>query len=218
MMVRTMHAFKQPQPQPAPVTMVVLGDSLAYGLGATNVENGLAHLIFRRLREDRPGSTYANYAVPHSTMGDVLRHQLPHLHQSNAGLVLLVAGANDLRFTRDPAIIKRRFQKLLETVHDLAPRAAVVAGGMPDVTQTIGVPVFLKPAAARLCRRINDAMRGVVARSGDEFIDMFEYTSAPLVAGAQYMCDDGYHPADFGHAEIAERSYPSVAKALLRIP
>ncbi len=197
--------------------MAVLGDSLAFGLGASCAEKGLAYLIFRRVREGRSASTYSNFAVPHSTMGDVLRHQLPALHGSRVNFVLLIAGANDLRFTRDPALVKRRFRKLLEGVHELAPQAAVVAGGMPDVTQTIGVPAFLKPAAARLCRRINEGMRESTAQFGDEFIDMFEFTAAPLVEGMQYLCDDGYHPSDFGHAEIAERCYPAIERALLRL-
>ena len=211
-----MHAFRQPLEQTAPVTMAVLGDSLAYGLGATSVENGLSHLIFAQVREVRPGSTYANYGVPHSTMGDVLRHQIPQLHRSNASLVLLIAGANDLRFTHDAAVIMRRFRKLLESVHEVAPRAIVVAGGIPDVTKTIAVPQYLKPIAARLCRRLNEAMKNVIAEHDDDFFDLYEYTRAPLRPDIEYLSDDGYHPTDFGHAEIAQRTYPAVLRALTR--
>lgn len=212
-----LHALQEPLPQPAPVNLAVLGDSLAYGLGASCAEKGLAHLIFRRLREARPASTYSNLAVPHSTMGDVLRHQLPQLRGSTASLVLLIAGANDLRFTRDSAVIKRRFRKLLESVRELAPQAIVIAGGMPDISQTIGVPAFLKHVATRLCRRLNESMRELTAEFSGEFLDMFEYTNAPLVGDAVYLCSDGFHPADFGHAEIAERCYPAIERALLRL-
>jgi lysophospholipase L1-like esterase len=211
-----MHAFREPLEQTAPVAMAVLGDSLAYGMGATRVENGLSHLIFTQVRAARPGRTYANYGVPHSTMGDVLRHQIPLLHRWNAGFVLLIAGANDLRFTHDAAVIVRRFRKLLESVHEAAPRAIVVAGGMPDVTQTIGVPAYLKLVAARLCRRVNDAMRNMVAEYDDDFFDLYEFTRAPLRADVPYLCNDGYHPGDFGHAEIAQRAYPAVMHALTR--
>lgn len=209
-----MHAFKQSLPQPAPVSMAVLGDSLAYGLGASGPENGLAQILFRRVREERPGSTYANFGVPHSTMGDVLRHQIPQLHRASASLVLLIAGANDLRYTRDPAVIARRFRKLLETVHDVAPLATVIAAGMPDVACTIALPPLLKPAASRLCRWINESMRRLAVEFGHEFIDMFQFTNAPLFPQLQYMCEDGYHPCDFGHAEIAERAYPALRRAI----
>src|SRR5579883_2133239 len=77
-----MRAFREPLPLTAAISMAVLGDSLAYGLGASRPENGLAHLLFGRVREIRPGSTYANFGVPHSTVGDVLRHQVPQLHRS----------------------------------------------------------------------------------------------------------------------------------------
>jgi lysophospholipase L1-like esterase len=196
--------------------MAVLGDSLAYGLGASSVENGLAHLIFTQLRQARPGSTYANFGVPHSTMGDVLRAQIPQLQRASAQLVLLIAGSNDLRFTHDASLIMRRFKKLLEAVHEAAPNAFVTVGGMPDVTQTIAVPPYLRAVALRLCRRINGAMRNIVTELDDDFIDLFEFTNAPLQPDRQYLSSDGYHPADFGHAEIATRAFPSVMRALMR--
>lgn len=212
-----MQAFREPFNHPAPVSMAILGDSLAYGLGATCAENGLAHLLFRQMREVRPGSTFSNYGIPHSTMGDVLRHQVPQLARASASMVLLIAGANDMRFTRDVALIERRFRRLLESVHAAAPVAVIVAAGMPDITKTAGVPPLLKAAAARVCRRINDAMRRVIGELDDEFLDLFEYTSSPLFPDREYLCRDGYHPGDFGYAEIAERAYPTIERALTRL-
>lgn len=212
-----MHVFSQAQSEPARLSMAVLGDSLAYGLGASKEEHGLAQRIFAQLRAERPGSTFANFAVPHSTMGDVLRHQVPQLHRTQADIVLLVAGANDLRYTRDAFVFARRFRHLLAAVHDAAPNAAVVAGGMPDVAQTIAVPPLLKPAIARLCARLNDSMRKIVAQYDDCFFDLFAYTNAPLQAHALYLCDDGYHPNDFGYREISERAYAAIAPRLTAI-
>ena len=120
-----MHALSQPLGHPAPISMAVLGDSLAYGLGASAVELGLAHLLHARLRANRPASTLFTFAVPHSTMGDVLRHQVPHVRGLSVDLVLVVAGANDLRYTRDVIVITRRFRNLLEAIHDAAPGAQV---------------------------------------------------------------------------------------------
>ena len=197
--------------------MVVLGDSLASGYGASVHENGLSHRIFTQLRAERPGSTYSNFAVPHSTMGDVLRHQVPKLHGAQANLVLLIAGANDLRYTRDTFVFARRFRHLLHSVHDAAPQAIVIAGGMPDVTQTIGVPALLKAPILRVCARLNETMRRIVNARNDCFVDLFAYTNAPLQAAHLYLCDDGYHPNDFGYAEISERAYPAIAEKLAAI-
>ncbi len=209
-----MHVFSQAQPGLARLSMAVLGDSLAYGLGATKEEHGLAQRIFAQLRAERPGSTFANFSVPHSTMGDVLRHQVPQLIGTQAHVVLLIAGANDLRYTRDTFVFARRFRHLLAAVHDAAPQAAVIAGGMPDVAQTIAVPPLLKPAIARLCSRLNQSMRKIVAQSNDCFFDLFTYTNAPLRAHGLYLCDDGYHPNDFGYGEISERAYAEIAPRL----
>jgi lysophospholipase L1-like esterase len=208
-----MHAFSQPLRQPQPVAMAVLGDSLACGLGATREEAGLAQLLHAQLRAERPGSTLYSFGVPHATMGDVLRHQVPRLHGLDADVVLLIAGANDLRYTRDALAIARRFRSLLEAIRLAVPRAQIVAGGMPDVTQTIAVPRVLKPAIQRLCARLNERMREITRAGGDGFMDMFEFTSAPLCSDADYLCEDGFHPNDFGYAEIARRAYPAIRSA-----
>jgi lysophospholipase L1-like esterase len=197
--------------------MAVLGDSLAFGLGASAVDLGLAHLLHARLRANRPASTLFTFAVPHSTMGDVLRHQVPQLRGLRVDLVLVIAGANDLRYTRDVLVVTRRLRSLLEAIHQAAPDAEVVAGGMPDVTQTIGVPRLLKAPVQRLCARLNERMRQIVNERGDGFLDMYEYTNAPLCDDADYLCDDGFHPNDFGYAEIAQRAYPTLAAAVERI-
>jgi lysophospholipase L1-like esterase len=147
-------------------------------------------------------------------MGDVLRHQIPKLHGTQADLVLLIAGANDLRYTLDRFVFARRFRALLDAVHKYAPQASVIVGGMPDVTQTIGVPQLLKPAIVRLCSRLNETMRSIAAEYGDCFLDMFAFTNAPLCAGAAYLCEDGYHPNDFGYAEISERAYAVISQKL----
>lgn len=212
-----MHAFPEPLQAPAPLAMAVLGDSLAYGLGGTSIEAGLAHQLHAQLRAERPASTIFNFAVPHSTMGDVLRHQAPKLHGLTPHLVLVIAGANDLRYTRDVLVITQRFRHLLGTIARLSPGAIIIAGGMPDVTQTAGVPRFLKPAIQRLCARVNERMRAIAAECDAQFIDLFQFTNAPLCEGVEYLCEDRYHPNDFGYAEIARRAYPEIAAAAARL-
>jgi lysophospholipase L1-like esterase len=149
-------------------------------------------------------------------MGDVLRMQVPHLHGSNANLVLLIAGANDLRTTAHPQTILRRFRHLLDAVHEAAPNAHLVAAGMPDVTQTIGVPALMKPLISRLCGTLNEGMRRIADEYGDEFIDLFSFTNRPLRSDFIYLCGDGYHPCDGGYEELAERSVPAIERVLAR--
>jgi lysophospholipase L1-like esterase len=212
-----MHALTEPLGRPATLSMAVLGDSLAFGLGASSVELGLAHLLHSKLRADRPASTLFTFAVPHSTMGDVLRHQVPQLHGLRVDLVLAIAGANDLRYTRDVLVITRRFRAMLEAIHGAVPDAEIVAGGMPDVTQTIGVPRLLKAPVQRLCARLNERMQQITLSFGYGFVDMFAFTNAPLRDDMKYLCDDGFHPNDFGYSEIAQRAYPTLAAVVDRL-
>jgi len=59
-----------------PVRMVVLGDSLAYGTGASSRKNGYAYRVFDHVRRDNPQSTYANFSAPGRDVG--LRPTLPN--------------------------------------------------------------------------------------------------------------------------------------------
>jgi lysophospholipase L1-like esterase len=196
------------------LSVVVLGDSLAYGLGASKEEHGLTQRVFAQLRADRPGSTFANHAVPHATMGDVLRHQVPKLRGAQADVVLLIAGANDLRYTHDRLVFARRFRHLLQEVRRAAPAARIVVGGMPDVTQTVAVPWFAKAAVSRVCRMFNGIMQRIAGDLAHGFVDLFAYTNKPLQTEIPYLCDDGYHPNDDGYAEIAQRSMPAILEVL----
>lgn len=87
---------------------------------------------------------------------------------------------------------------------------------MPDVTRTVAVPRLMKAPVQRLCRRINERMRRTARSGGHGFIDMFAFTNAPLCEGVEYLCSDGFHPNDFGYAEIARRAYPEIAAAMQR--
>lgn len=216
MITKAMHQYSpSTRNENGPIRLAILGDSLACGLGASRHETGMTQRLYLRLRAERPGSSFSNYAVPHSTMGDVLRHQVPRLKGKQADAVLLIAGANDLRYTRDTIVFARRFRNLLDAVHAAAPSAIVIAGGMPDVTQTIGVPWLLKAPVMRLCRRMNSMMRAIVEERGDHFLDMFAFTNAPLSGcAASLLCEDGYHPNDDGYAQIAERAYPALIAAV----
>lgn len=209
-----MHQVSGLQPQPRRYSVAVAGDSLAYGLGARDERSGLTQRLFEAIRAQHPGSTFSNYSVPHATMGDVLRHQIGKLHGTQCDLVILIAGANDLRYTGDRIVFARRFRALLQATHDAAPQARVIVGGMPDVTQTAGVHPLMKAAISRLCGWMNETMRRIAAQFGDGFIDLYLYTSAPLYPDREYLCDDGYHPNDFGYAEIAERSLPAIWEVL----
>ncbi|MFN2450549.1 MAG: SGNH/GDSL hydrolase family protein, partial [Candidatus Baltobacteraceae bacterium] len=182
--------------------------------GPATPEGGLTQRLFAALRQQRPGSTFSNFAVPHATMGDVLRHQIPRLRGVQCDLVLLIAGANDLRYTGDRIVFARRLRHLITSLREAVPQALIIAGGMPDVTQTAGVPKLAKPAVARMCARLNETMREIAAHHADGFIDLFAYTSTPQCDGEPYLCADGYHPNDVGYAQIAQRSLPAILEVL----
>jgi lysophospholipase L1-like esterase len=200
--------------QHAPLHMAVLGDSLAYGTGAGGPQHGFAYRLYQRLREGRAGSSYANYAVPGATLGDVTALQTRRLRTAHASLVLVVAGANNLLQTQNVAAFGSKYGRMLDAVRASAPHARIVAAGMPDVSQTLHVPEFAKAAAMALCASVNEEMRRSAAAHGAIFLDLFAMTNAPVNHGARYLSADGFHPSADGYAAIAKAAYPVLQAAL----
>jgi len=94
--------------------MVVLGDSLAYGTGASSRKNGYAYRVFDHVRRHNPQSTYANFSAPGETSVYVLRYQIPKFRHESATLVLLTAGANDAFVYRDVAKFAKDYAPVAE--------------------------------------------------------------------------------------------------------
>jgi lysophospholipase L1-like esterase len=207
--------MQQRNSEAQPFHMAVVGDSLAYGTGAGSTHLGFAYRLYTRLREGKPQSTYVNVAVPGATMADVTSLQVPQLRKLHPNVVLIVAGANDMLQTSDVGMFSRRYARMIEAVRAAAPRARIIASGMPDVSATLHVPAFAKGAASALCATLNEEMHRVAMRQGAIFLDLFALTN-PAAADhyGKYLSADGFHPSAQGYAELAKAAYPILETAL----
>ncbi|HEY0396028.1 MAG TPA: SGNH/GDSL hydrolase family protein [Candidatus Elarobacter sp.] len=199
-----------------PVHIVVLGDSLALGTGASAPRNGFIFRSFLSVLASRPGSVIDSYAIGGSTAADVLRLQAPRLAHARADAVIICVGGNDVVRRVPAADFAATYVRLTVRVRALQPRAAIVCCGVPDVGLS---PLFTgldHDAVTRLSRTDDAAVRAVARRFGAAFADLYAATAHPRDDGARYVSEDRFHPSDAGYAVLAQTLTPVLLAALAR--
>jgi lysophospholipase L1-like esterase len=193
--VRASHAPRaastvgDPAHQAEPLRILVVGDSVALGIGATDPADTLAGL----LRADRPDAQVTVLARSGALLAEV-----PGQLAATSGCfdaAVLVAGGNDILLGRGMGRLARDADAAAAA---LAARARV---GVWMGIANIGLaPLFIPPwswwMAART-RRARLALGAAAARHGLRYLDFFrEAREDPFSADpARYFAADGIHPS-----------------------
>lgn len=166
--------------------LVVLGDSLGQGIGASSPEHGYVGLLRNAMSIDL-GSPVAvlNLSRSGARINDVLSTQLPALAAAGVEPMLTVCtvGGNDLLRSAWPAKVRREVRAL--------------ARSLPVGTVWATVPAKGSTMAKLLNRRIRTeaaAQNLLVADIG-----------ANLTSWRGKLAKDGFHPSDEGHQFWAEQ-------------
>jgi lysophospholipase L1-like esterase len=205
-----------PTPPGRPVRIVVLGDSLAFGTGASAPRNAFVFRAFLRVRAQHPGSRIDNYAIGGSTAADVLRLQVPRLAQARADVVVVCVGGNDVVHRVAAAEFARTYAALVARTRALQPHAALLCCGVPDVGLS---PLFTgadHDAVTRLSRQNDAAIRTLAQRAGAAFVDLYATTTREHGDVNRFLSEDRFHPSDAGYAELADALAPALLRAASR--
>ncbi|MBE1534105.1 SGNH/GDSL hydrolase family protein [Actinomadura algeriensis] len=197
----------------APLSLVVLGDSTAAGLGvhaasetpAAVLAGGLAELAGRPVRLTnvaRPGARSA-------ALGDQVERAL----QVRPDLAVVMVGANDVT-SRVPAAESVRH--LADAVVRLrAAGAQVVAGTCPDLGSVKPLMQPLRWIARRASRQLAAAQTIAVVERGGRSVSIGDLLGREFAAEPHVMFSaDRYHPSARGYAAAAAALLPSLASAL----
>jgi lysophospholipase L1-like esterase len=193
-----------------PLRLAVLGDSLAFGTGATRRDETLGPRLAAVLEQDGHAVDAHVFAVPGATSADLV----PQVRRAAAlgpDLAVVVIGANDLARLVPPAEAARALGAAVRALR--AAGANVVVATAPDMSVAPVVPPRFRPIVRGGCQVLEDlqvreveAAGGTVARLGTELATSFGADSALFSA-------DRYHPSGTGYALIAERLAPFVVAA-----
>lgn len=202
----------------APVRMVVLGDSLAFGTGASGPASGFAFLLYERARKKLPSVEVRNFAIGGTTAADVRRLEVGRLRGLQPALVLVAVGGNDVLQRTPPERFEREYTALVADIRRLAPGANVVLFGVPDVALSPIFPAAAAPPIDVLSRADDAAVRRIARAGGAGYVDLFGLTLRAKGRVERFLAEDRFHPSDEGHAAIAAAAWPVVAKALALAP
>ncbi|HVM14266.1 MAG TPA: SGNH/GDSL hydrolase family protein [Egibacteraceae bacterium] len=189
-----------------PLRLVVLGDSLAAGVGSPTVDGSLPALIAERVAPalGRPVSVIG-HGVSGARTDDTRSEQVPLLAGAPADVVVIVVGSNDVTHVTPPWVLRRQTAELLTEVQGAAAGTPVVLAGIPLFTGTPRLPVPLRWVVGAYARPLRDAQREVTVRAeGVRYADIARDASPRFRGVPDAMSADGYHPSPVGYGFWAD--------------
>lgn len=189
-------------------TILVLGDSTAYGTGAGTSTFSIAG----RLGVDFPQYTILNWSKNGRTING-LRDALPE--NGDYEMVLLQIGGNDILRQRDVAVVEEELREIVATLSPQTEHLVMMCCGNVG-----GAAAFSGERAATyeaLTREYRDMFKRVAAETKLQYVDLFLEPEDDVIAQQpdRYLASDGLHPSDEGYGLWYSSLYEQV-KSLLR--
>jgi lysophospholipase L1-like esterase len=184
----------QSRPECCRATIVVAGDSTAFGVGALPAETTAG-----RIAAAFPNARVINVARSGARIGHVAA-QLESVDIERADLVLIHAGANDVLEFRSVQKVERVARAALAKAKSLSPNVILMPGHNFSVA-----PFFLRPISRVVmwhATRVHPLIKRLAAELDVIFVDLFrEPHEDPFVKEPhRYYCPDGLHPSAEGYA------------------
>jgi lysophospholipase L1-like esterase len=197
-----------------PITLVMLGDSIAAGLGATRQRHTLGVQLAKRLGRS---TGRAVRLVPLAEVGaesSWLARQVDGLaDEVTPDVAVIVVGGNDVTHR---VRVADAVADLEAAIHRLQMRGArVVVGTCPDLGALVLVRQPLRRLASQASRRLALAQRDAAIRSGAHPVSLSEVAGARFVTEPEEMFAlDRFHPSSTGYRRLARALLPSVLASL----
>ena len=193
-----------------PLSLAVLGDSIAYGTGARSSSDALGPRLAAALTAAGFDVSLQVLAVPGSASGD-LAPQVERARRLRPDLAVVIVGANDLaRFVPVP----QATGALADAVRSLrALDADVVVVPAPDMSMVPFVPPVLRPAVQAACRVLQAEQTSVAESAGCTVASVAADVAGAFGSDPALFSHDRFHPSSAGYARIAAALTPYVLDA-----
>jgi lysophospholipase L1-like esterase len=197
-----------------PLRLLVLGDSIAAGLGAERRKETFgARLAIRLAKATHRPVRLRTEAVVGSESAD-LAAQLARLEDGyRADVAVIVVGGNDVTHRVPVSHSVRHLEKAVETLQ--ARGIPVVVGTCPDLGALRPVPQPLRSLGGLASRQLAAAQRAAVVRRGAHAVSLARVVGPVFVSNPEEMFSlDRFHPSPLGYKRTAKAMLPSVLAAL----
>jgi lysophospholipase L1-like esterase len=197
-----------------PLHLLLLGDSIAAGLGADAPGHTLGAQLAKRLARRTRRSVRLRTAAIVGSETSMLRTQLGGLPAGyRADVAVIVVGGNDVTHRVRTSVSQRN---LAEAISALRERGtAVVVGTCPDLGALTAVPQPLRALARVAARQLAAAQRDTAIELGAHAVSLADVVGPFFVSQPDEMfAVDRFHPSGAGYRRTAKALLPSVMAAL----
>ena len=196
------------------IRLAVLGDSIAWGQGATRERDRLSSRLVDGLTS-RGYEVEARVFAVRGARSAGLASQAGRALTWGPDLAVVVIGANDLTHL---VPVEAATQALAEAVRRLrASGAEVVVAPAPDLSAVPHVPVFLRETVRAAGDLLRERQTSVVLAEGGRVADPDQRASRAFATDPSLFSADRFHPSSAGYGVIADSLLPAVVQAAQHI-
>jgi lysophospholipase L1-like esterase len=192
------------------LAFAVLGDSIAYGQGASQASDTVGARLAAGLAAGDIATDVRVFAVP-GARSQALGAQAQLATAWQPDLVLIIIGANDLTHFVPP---QQAAAHLAQAVRALcAVGAEVVVAPAPDLSVVPWVPPQMRMAVRAGSKLLQDEQSRVARAEGARVADIGVGPAAGFAVDPSLFSADRFHPSSAGYAVIAASLAPTVREA-----
>jgi lysophospholipase L1-like esterase len=197
-----------------PVDLLLLGDSIAAGLGAEHPDETFGAQLAKRLAKKTRRTVRLRSAAHVGSETSMVRAQLAALPPGyHADVAVIVVGGNDVTHRVRTAESVRHLREVVEPLREAGTE--VVVGTCPDLGALAAVPQPLRTLASLASRQLAAAQRDAVLGLGGRVVALADVVGPFFVTQPDDMfAVDRFHPSGAGYRRTAKAVLPSVLAAL----
>lgn len=182
------------------LSLLVVGDSIAAGVGADTFTNALVGQLSTALSERY------NCRVDWKAVGKigattrvVLDELVPAIPESAYDLIVVSTGVNDVTALTRVTAFATHLEDLIVTLHAQSPGARIVAIGLPPMHQFPLLPQPLRSVIGLRSRLLDEAVRRVAERHSYAV-----HIPVAIAPDPELFAADGYHPSPKGYEQFGD--------------
>lgn len=175
-------------------TLLVLGDSTAYGVGASKTEDSLPALVASFV-----GATYTeNYSISGAKIEN-LESQIQKIKRNQYDLILLQIGANNIVARDDVDESSKKLEEKLQELQKLSKRVVLLTAG--DVGGALAIPFPFRSYYKNLTLTYHEKFQALADRVGVTYVNLYDEPSVdPFILQPEvYFAPDMFHPSSEGY-------------------
>jgi lysophospholipase L1-like esterase len=197
-----------------PIQLLLLGDSIAAGLGADRPKRTLGAQLAKRVADRTNRSVRLHTAAVVGSETSMLRSQLSGLPRNYvADIAVIVVGGNDVTHRVKTSVSCDHLASAVTALRDEGTH--VVIGTCPDLSALGAVPQPLRTIIGVASRQLAAAQHQTATRLGARVVSLGELVGPFFVAEPDKMfAIDRFHPSSAGYKRTAKAMLPSVLAAL----